>query len=65
MNFFAKRTVKQQLSLLENRVGVKPSTVRRMVFIHDIELDITEAKFTEMVDFFHQNLKRLNEFIFT
>ena len=52
MNFFAKRAVKQQLSLLENRVGLKPSSIRRMVFIHDIDLDITEAQFTEMVDFF-------------
>ena len=59
MNFFAKRIVKQQLSLLENRVGVKPSTVRRMVFIHDIELDITEAQFTEMVDFFSPEFEKV------
>jgi hypothetical protein len=52
MNFFAKRAVKQQLSLLENRVGVKPATIRRMVFVHDTDLDITEAQFQDMIDFF-------------
>tara|TARA_B100001093_G_scaffold469979_1_gene491096 strand:+ start:170 stop:676 length:507 start_codon:yes stop_codon:yes gene_type:complete len=52
MNFFAKRVVKQQLNLLENRVGVKPLSVRRMIFIHETDLDITEAQFKNMLDFF-------------
>ena len=63
MNFFAKRAVKQQLSLLENRVGVKPATIRRMVFVHDTDLDITEAQFQDMIDFFsseYQTIERVH-----
>ena len=62
MNFFAKRTVKQQLSLLESRVGVKPATIGRMVFVHDADLDITEAQFKDMIDFFspeHETIERV------
>jgi hypothetical protein len=64
MNFFANRIVKQQLSLLEGRVGVKPPHVRRMVFIHDIDLDITEAQFTEMVDFFSPKFETIERIHF-
>mgnify|MGYP001160313876 FL=1 len=59
MNFFSKRAVKQQLGLLENRVGVKPATIRRMVFVHDTDLDITEAQFQDMIDFFSQEYETI------
>ena len=64
MNFFAKRTVKQQLSLLDSRVGVKPATIRRMVFVHDADLDITEAQFKDMVDFFSPEYKTIERVYF-
>ena len=64
MNFFAKRTVKQQLSLLDSRVGVKPATIGRMVFVHDADLDITEAKFKDMIDFFSPEYKTIERVYF-
>lgn len=64
MNFFAKRTVKQQLSLLDSRVGVKPATIGRMVFIHDADLDITEAQFKDMIDFFSPEYKTIERVYF-
>jgi|TARA_A200000113_G_scaffold63920_1_gene55062 hypothetical protein len=64
MNFFAKRTVKQQLSLLDSRVGVKPATIGRMVFVHDADLDITEAQFKDMIDFFSPEYKTIERVYF-
>ena len=64
MNFFAKRTVKQQLSLLDRRVGVKPAKIVRMVFIHDADLDITEAQFKDMIDFFSPEYKTIERVYF-
>ncbi len=64
MNFFSKRTVKQQLSLLDSRVGVKPATIGRMVFVHDADLDITEAKFKDMIDFFSPEYKTIERVYF-
>ena len=64
MNFFAKRTVKQQLGLLDNRVGVKPATIGRMVFVHDADLDITEAQFKDMIDFFSPEYKTIERVYF-
>ena len=64
MNFFAKRTVKQQLSLLDSRVGVKPAKIVRMVFIHDADLDITEAQFKDMIDFFSPEYKTIERVYF-
>ena len=64
MNFFAKRTVKQQLSLLDSRVGVKPATIGRMVFVHDADLDITEAQFKDMIDFFSPEYKIIERVYF-
>ena len=64
MNFFAKRTVKQQLSPLDRRVGVKPAKIVRMVFIHDADLDITEAQFKDMIDFFSPEYKTIERVYF-
>ena len=64
MNFFSKRTVKQQLSLLDSRVGVKPATIGRMVFVHDADLDITEAQFKDMIDFFSPEYKTIERVYF-
>ena len=64
MNFFPIRAVKQQLSLLENRVGVKPATIGRMVFVHDADLDITEAQFKDMIDFFSPEYKTIERVYF-
>jgi hypothetical protein len=52
MKFFAKRAVAQQLNLLKNRSAFKPKAIRRLVFIHETDLDITEAQFDDMCQFF-------------
>lgn len=52
MKFFAKRVVSQQLNALKNRSAFKPKAIRSLVFIHDTDLDITEAQFDEMCRFF-------------
>lgn len=52
MKFFAKRAVAQQLKTLKNRSAYKSKAIRRMVFIHETDLDITEAQFDEMCSFF-------------
>lgn len=52
MKFFAKRAVSQQLNALKNRSAFKPKAIRSLVFIHDTDLDITEAQFDEMCLFF-------------
>lgn len=52
MKLFAKRTVAQQLNALKNRMAFKPRSIRRLVFIHETDLDITEAQFDDMCHFF-------------
>ncbi|NCG04413.1 MAG: hypothetical protein GWO82_03660 [Bacteroidetes bacterium] len=48
MKLFAKRAVSQQLHALKNRTAFKPKATRRLVFIHETDLDITEAQFEDM-----------------
>lgn len=48
MKFFAKRAVAKQLNALKNRSAFKPKAIRRLVFIHDTDLTITEAQFDDM-----------------
>ncbi|MDG1821762.1 MAG: hypothetical protein P8H25_00075 [Flavobacteriaceae bacterium] len=48
MKFFAKRIVSKQLNALVHRTAFKPKSVRRLLFIHDIELGLTEAQFEQM-----------------
>ncbi len=52
MKFFAKRAVAQQLNALKERTAFKPKHVRRLLMIHEIDLDITEAQYQEMLHFF-------------
>lgn len=63
MNFFAKRVVNQQLNALDIRLGAKPKSVRRMIFIHDTDLDLTEAQYEDMCSFFspkYDSIERVN-----
>lgn len=52
MKFFAKRAVAHQLNALKNRTAYKPKAIRSLVFIHDTDLDITEAQFEQMCRLF-------------
>lgn len=52
MKFLIKRVINKQLNALRNRSGFKPKHINSMVFIHDTDLDITEAQFEEMCRFF-------------
>ncbi len=52
MKLFARRVVSKQLNALANRSAFKPKTIRSLVFIHDTDLNITEAQFDEMCRFF-------------
>ena len=52
MKFFAKRAVAPQLNALKNRTAFKPKAIRRLVFIHDTDLTITEAQFDDMCRIF-------------
>lgn len=52
MKFFAKRRITKQLEALKDRSAFKPKQVRRLVFIHDVDLHITEAQFEDMCRFF-------------
>ncbi len=52
MKIFAKRTVSKQLNLLKNRLAFKPKAIRRLVFIHDTNLTITESQFDDMCQIF-------------
>ncbi len=52
MKFLAKRAVAYQLNALRNRLAFRPKVIRSLVMIHDTDLDITEAQFNEMCDFF-------------
>ncbi len=59
MKFFAKRAVAQQLNGLKDRTAFKPKQVSRLLVVHDIDLDITEAQYTEMLDFFANEYKQV------
>ncbi len=52
MKLFAKRAVAQQLNALKNRTAFKPKATRRLMFIHETDLDITEAQFEDMCTIF-------------
>jgi len=56
MKLFAKRSVSQQLNAIKNRTAFRPKSIRRLVFIHETDLNITEAQFDDMCRFFSSEL---------
>jgi len=52
MKFFVKRSVTQHLNALKNRTAFKPKSIRRLVFVHDTDLNITESQYNDMCQFF-------------
>lgn len=52
MKFFAKRVVARQLNELKNRSAFKPKEVRRLVIIHDTDLNVTESQLNDIIQFF-------------
>ena len=47
MKFFAKRKLNKQLEQLSERSVINPKKIKRLIFIHDVDLDITESQFEE------------------
>ena len=52
MKFFAKRKLNKQLEQLSERSVINPKKIKRLIFIHDVDLDITESQFEEFCDIF-------------
>tara|TARA_E500000178_G_scaffold208525_1_gene205847 strand:- start:296 stop:808 length:513 start_codon:yes stop_codon:yes gene_type:complete len=52
MKLFAKHAVEQQLNAFKNRLAFKSNANRSLIFIHETDLDITEAQFEDMCRFF-------------
>ncbi|CAI8156139.1 MAG: Uncharacterised protein [Bacteroidota bacterium] len=59
MKLFAKRTVAQQLNAIKNRTAYRPKSIRRLMFIHDTDLNLTEAQFDDMCRFFSSELSTI------
>jgi hypothetical protein len=57
MKFLIKRAVARQLNALKERTAFKPSKVNSLLVIHEIDLDITEAQYTDMLAFFATEYK--------
>lgn len=64
MKFLIKRVINQQLNALKNRSGFKPKHINNMIFIHDTDLDITEAQFEEMCRFFSPEIRSIERIHF-
>ena len=52
MKFFANRKLNRQLEQLSERSVINPKTIKRLIFIHDVDLDITESQFEEFCAIF-------------
>ena len=52
MKFFAKRKLNKQLEQLSERSVINPKIIKRLIFIHDVDLDITESQFEEFCAIF-------------